>query len=102
MQGSKSVGSKLSVHQRLQLIKAAQLTGSRIIADGKIIYSGSDALTSMVTIARNLYDKKGATFEKKLDGTFKKIVIKDYEHQGWVTAKEINLEVINTPTNDMN
>jgi hypothetical protein len=93
MKKLKSIGDKLSEHQRYQLIKAAQLTGSRIIADGKVIYVGTESAAG-VTAAKNLYSRKGIIFEKKLDGIFKKIIIKDYERSGWITVKEINLEVL--------
>lgn len=77
--------------QLKQVIRAAS-TGSRIIADGKTVWTGSTSSVFNSREARGAWEKKGADFEEKMkSGKFFNVVIKDFEGKSWVTAETFDL-----------
>lgn len=87
-----SKGSLLS-SQLKRVIRAAS-TGSRIIADSKIVWKGQETGIFNSKKARDAWEKGGNAFSEKMKaGVFIKVVIKDFENGAWVTVDDFDTSI---------
>lgn len=85
---------KLTSSQIETLVQAAS-TGSRVMADGKILYAGVESINFNSPAAKALWATKGKEFKKALTGIFKYVEIKDFDEKksggSWLPGEEYKL-----------
>jgi hypothetical protein len=94
---AKGVKDSLSDTQLKYVLRGAA-TGSRIEADGKIVWPGTASTIFNSREAKEKYARKGDAFAEKMKtGKFNKVVIKDYQARGaggqWLTAETYELTI---------